>query len=251
MDRLRSIVVLLFALAQIIVPLVLFRGDMQGELMGGGMPSTPIVPATYAFSIWGLIFLASLAYAITGLLPRYLEHPLFRRIGWLTAVTYAASTLWMVVARFGPNWLTLPIIIVGLLAAGAAFLAAAQHRMCAEDDEPVLRWLVVVPAALYAGWLSVAVFANLSEVLALYDVDWFTRNLTQWTIILLVLATLLAIEGVLLSGGSIAYAAAVGWGLLAIIVANAGTVVAWVAAGGLLAVLATVALRRVDRLRPA
>lgn len=246
MDRLRSIVILLLALAQIIVPFLLFPRGFEIDVGSTMQGSTPIVPAEYAFSIWGPIFLGSLALAVVGVLPGYVSHPLLRRIGWLVAATFAASTLWMVVARFGPNWLTLPLILIGFATMGTAFVWASRWPT---RGDWVLTGLVVVPLGLYAGWLSIAVFANLSEVLAAAGVAWFVADLGVWTIILLVLATFVALEGILLSGGSLAYAAAVTWGLVAIIAANSGTTIAWVAAGAVVAVLVTLLARVVARLQ--
>lgn len=242
MDRLRSILNLVLAVGQIAVPVLLFRRGFEVDVSGPRFEPTPIVPADYAFAIWGPIFLGSLAYAIVGVLPRYLQHPLFRRIGWLTAATFAASTLWMVFARFGPLWVTLPLIVVGLATALPAFLQAARWPA---RERPLVSGLVVVPLALYAGWLSLAVFANVSETLQAYDVAWFTRELTLWTLVLLTLATLVAVMGILGSGGSIAFAAAVLWGLVAIVVANAGTLVAGVATAFVVVATLALVLRRV------
>lgn len=243
MDRLRSIVVLVLALGQIVVPAVLFSRGFQVDVPGSPTEPTPIVPATYAFGIWWLIFAGALAQAVLGVLPRYLEHPVLRRIGWLTALLYAASIAWIIVARFGPNWLTLPIIVVMLAAAGTAYAWASSTLLRASW---LLRGLVVVPLALYAGWLTVATFANLSELLAAYDVAWFTRNLLPWTIVLLGVATVVAIEGIILGAGgvgSLVYAGTVVWALVAIVVANAGSPVAFVAVGGIVTVLLALALR--------
>ncbi len=247
MDRLRAIVNFVLAVGQIAAPVLLFPHGFQEEV-GRASDPTPIVPAEYAFAIWGVIFLGALAQSIVGLLPRWVRDPLFRRIGWLTAATYAASILWMVIATTGPNWLTVPIIVVMLAAVGPAFLLAARSPSA---SRPLVRWLVVVPLALYAGWLSVAVFANVSEVLAAVDVAWFTRDLTRSTLVLLTLATLLAVLGIVSSRGSIAYAATVAWALVAIVVANGSSLVGWVAAAYVLVAALAVGVRRVRPPLPA
>lgn len=245
MDRLRAVINLVLAVGQLAAPAILFPSGFQADVAGPLSEPTPIVPAEYAFVIWGPIFLGALAYAILGVLPRFLRDPLLRRIGWLTATTFAASIGWLVLARFGPNWLTVPTIVVMLLAIGPAFLRAARSP---EAGRPLVRWLVVVPLALYAGWLSLAVFANLSESLAALGVRWFLRDVTPWTVAFLALATALAVQGIRWSRGSIAYAAAVVWGLVAIVVANAGTLVGWVATASVLIATLTLVARRIQPL---
>lgn len=250
MDRVRAVITLVLAVTQIIAPAFLFPRGSQVDVSGAPVDPTPIVPAGYAFSIWGVIYLGALASAIVGVVPRYTSDPVLRRIGWLTAITYAGSTVWLLFARFGPNWLTLPVIVVMLAAAGGALSLAARSPV---PVRPLLRWLVVVPLGLYAGWLSVAAFANLSEVLAGLRAEWFTRALVPWTLVLLTLATLVAAQLIVRSRGSIAYTAAVVWGLVAIGVARGEGLVAWAAgaAAVVLLLVLVLVLRRVRAQLPA
>lgn len=251
MDRLRSITILVLAVGQILAPFLLFPRGFQVDIPGSPAEATPIVPAAYAFHIWWLIFAGALAQAVLGVLPRYQRHPVLRRIGWLTAATYAASILWMVAARFGPGWLTLPIIMVAFLAVGTAYAWASAALV---GGRGVVHSLIVAPLALYAGWLSVAVLANVSELLAALDVGWFTGDLRTWTVALLGIGTMVAIEGIILGGGglgSIVYAATVVWALVAIVVANIGSPVAYMAGVSAAIVLLSLALRRRSEPGPA
>jgi len=43
-----------------------------------------VIPAGYAFAIWGPIFLLGLVYAAYQMLPSRREDPLLRRVGWLS-----------------------------------------------------------------------------------------------------------------------------------------------------------------------
>lgn len=248
MDRLRAVITLVLAVVQIIAPLFVFPRGFQVDVSGAPVESTPIVPAGYAFSIWGVIYLGAVASAIVGVLPRYADDPVFRRIGWLAAVTYAGSTVWLLFARFGPNWLTLPVIVVMVVAAGRALRSATRSPA---PVRPLVRWLVVAPLGLYAGWLAIATFANLSEVLAGLRVEWFTRALVPWTLVLLTLATLVAAQAIVRSRGSIAYTAAVVWALVAITVARGDGVVAWVAASYAAVAVLVVVLSRMRARLPA
>ncbi|MCX4242133.1 hypothetical protein [Paraliomyxa miuraensis] len=244
MDRLRSSINLVLAGGQLVAPFLLFPRGFEVDVPGSPAEPTPIVPAAYAFSIWWLIFVGALAQAVLAVLPRYQRHPVLRQIGWLTAATYAAGILWMVVARFGPAWPTLPLIVMMLGLMGAAYALAAPAL---EGERLELRILVVVPLSLYAGWLSIAVFANVSELLASLEVAGFLDELRTWSIAMLGLAIMVALEGVVLGGGglgSIVYAATVAWALVGIVVANYGDAVAIMAGIGVLIVLLALLLRR-------
>jgi hypothetical protein len=64
--------------------------------------------------VWAVIYCGASVYAVVQMLPANAD-PLFRRIGWLTASGYGLCLAWVVAARYGPVWLTVPII-VGMLA---------------------------------------------------------------------------------------------------------------------------------------
>lgn len=49
------------------------------------------VPAGYVFSIWGLIYLALVAFAIYQALPAQRENPRLRRVGYLFVLSCAAN----------------------------------------------------------------------------------------------------------------------------------------------------------------
>src|SRR5204863_4045711 len=58
--------------------------------------ATLFTPAGFAFGIWGLIYGATLLYAVSALLPRQLEVRMHDRIApWLLAAS-ALSSLWVV-----------------------------------------------------------------------------------------------------------------------------------------------------------
>lgn len=48
----------------------------------------PVIPTTYAFSIWGIIFLTAPFYTIYQALPNQRENKLFRQIGFFTAAAF-------------------------------------------------------------------------------------------------------------------------------------------------------------------
>jgi hypothetical protein len=86
-DTVRQLVVLLSALLAV-------AGAFVGSGAAGGTPiqdaaggalsadATPIAPAGPAFSIWSVIYVGLLGYAIWQLLPAQKTSPRQRRLGW-------------------------------------------------------------------------------------------------------------------------------------------------------------------------
>src|SRR6187402_2329620 len=70
--------------------------------------ANPFTPAGYAFAIWGLIYGATLAYAVFALLPRQLSVRLHDRVApWLTLLN-ALAVVW--VLSFSAGQLVLSLL---------------------------------------------------------------------------------------------------------------------------------------------
>ena len=73
-DRVRSVLVVVFAVAQVLssplTSLFLDTADSQGAISDANL--SPVTPAGYAFSIWALIYAASLVLAVYQILPSQL-----------------------------------------------------------------------------------------------------------------------------------------------------------------------------------
>ena len=253
-DVIRRAVVLVLSVAQVAAPPLLFPDGFRAASPAAGVvPSpTPLEPAGYAFVIWGLIFGGSLVYGVMQALPRIGGAPVHRAVGWRIATGFAASVAWLVCARFGPLWATVPLIFLmwGTLASALVTTAHLARDPAAMSPAPRPRKLAQVLLAtlgLYAGWLSVAIVANTAEVLRAYGFGFPGAPIMVWSIAALLAAAAGVFVVLARSGYSLAYAAAVDWALIGIAVANVtrglSTVVAALAV--LLAVVvAVVALRR-------
>ena len=82
-DRTRSIAVAVAAVAQTVVGLgaqLVVDADSSTAAISDDNRS-PVTPAGYAFSIWGLIFAACLALAVYQALPAQREREVHRRTG--------------------------------------------------------------------------------------------------------------------------------------------------------------------------
>ena len=234
-DRVRAIAVAATAVAQVVSAAV--GGAVTGAISDAN--NSPVTPAGYAFSIWGLIYLASLALAVYQLRPSQLGRDIHRRTGWWLVAAFTASTVWIPV--FGLRLLGLSqVIIVGLLVA----LAIATSRMAMQPassrgEQAFLR----LPTALYLGWATLATMAGFGLVLRSWGMSADSTTTTAVSLVLIVVATLGCVLVVLRFTALAAFAFTAGWALVAVVVASYVPVVRVAAVVGLLVVVATLIVR--------
>lgn len=217
--------------------------SIQEEVDGG----TPLIePAGYAFTIWGVIFALSLAYAVYQALPSNRRNPLLRRIGWFTAGAFFFTGSWSLVVPAG-------LLLVALAALAGAFacllisylgLARSDRAASSAAD----RWLVALPLGPFLGWLTAANAVSLDlEIVRLGPLDAGGTGEALLGSVLLLLGGILA-AALVAAGkagppqGYLAYAATVLWAFVGIVVQQydasvLATAAALVAAALVLAVL--------------
>ncbi|MGB3633135.1 MAG: hypothetical protein WA982_03765 [Rubrobacteraceae bacterium] len=164
-DTIRQTANVVGALFQIVAgPLgMLIFGVSVGAVSNAN--STVVVPAGYAFSIWGVIFVLSLAYAVYQALPAKRENALLRRVGWLSAGVFLLNGVWSLVFP-AQLFVTSQVVILGVfLCAGTAFLLASR---AGGERRPsrIERWLVVLPLGLLFGWITAAALVGFATTLA-------------------------------------------------------------------------------------
>ena len=182
---------------------------------------TLVVPADYAYSIWGLIFLLCLAYAAYGALPTTRESLLLRRVGWFSAGAFLLNGLWEILFPARQFLLAQAVIVAIFVCAAVAYLRIARSER--GDFSAAKRWLVALPLGLLFGWITAATlvsFATTFVALGLLDGGIGEAILGA----ALLLTGSLVASAVLLAGeaappqGYLAYAAAVLWALVAVVV---------------------------------
>ncbi|MEO6954197.1 MAG: hypothetical protein ABI321_20505 [Polyangia bacterium] len=170
-----------------------------------------LAAAGWAFAIWGLLFVAQIAYAVYQALPSHRSDDVLRRIGWLTALNGVLAGLWTIV--FCQELLTLSwLMMLGLL----ANLVAIDIRLRDDARHGASLWLVRITFGANLGWITVATLLDTS--LFLYDVvGWKGAPLGPivWSQIVVVLALLLA-SVLVVARRNYAFGLVVAWGLAAI-----------------------------------
>ena len=213
------LLVALFALA---MPVVAWLSNTGGFGPDNGTVSdrypTLLVAAGYAFAIWGLIFLLDLVYAFWQARRAVRDDPTLARVAPWAAAGFALTTSWMPLFSMGATqpalfWLCLAVIFGALL----CLLRAA--RILSLDDTPRHgQWLWAwTPLSLHAGWLSLAAFLNLAQVIVAFDLL-PTDDMTGWSLVLLMLAAAVLLGMNHRMRGNIDYALAALWGLVAVYV---------------------------------
>lgn len=168
--------------------------------------------ASYAFSIWGLIYAGLLAYGVYQLVPGWADDAALKRFGWPSAISMFAISAWLVAAGADWRWATVALISLAALALILPLLSAPRfHR---QRDA----LLIATPLALLAGWLTIATGLNAVTVLT---AEGFVDAAQASLFAVGGLTTSVAVAAfVTVRSGSIAYPLPVIWGLIAVFVAE-------------------------------
>jgi benzodiazapine receptor len=177
------------------------------------------VPAGYVFSIWGLIYLGLVAFAIYQALPAQRENPRLRAIGWPFLVSCAANIAWLFLWHYQQFLWTILAMVILLASLIVIYLLMMRGG---DAVPPAERWLVRLPFSIYLGWISVATIANASDVL--YYIKWNGWGIAPavWAVIMMVIAACLAWAMAVLRGDW-AYGLVIIWALVGIAVKQAST----------------------------
>jgi hypothetical protein len=235
-DRFRTLAVAVTALAQLVSsPLTtaaLGPTSDTGRISDANV--SPVTPAGYAFAIWGLIYLGSLALAVYQLLPGQRTRDVHRRTGWWLAAAFLISAVWVPIFGSGAIWLS-QLVIMLLVACLAMVTVRLTRNLAASTAERVL---LRIPVTLYLGWATVAAFAGFGTTLRSLGMPESAGWVTALSVVLVALAAALATAVVARETAVAGFAFTACWALVGIAV---GTYAAPVRIAALLAVLAVLA----------
>lgn len=213
-DIARALFVLTGAIAQVVLGALPFILELENTVASRSAEvQVLLTPASYAFSIWSLIFLGCGIYAVTHLFR--MTHPMMRQTGWLAGMAFWLNAAWETwVPFYGIEMVSLVLIMGGWICAVIFSLTSVS-----QSDVGIFSKAIRAPLFALGGWLNAAAFVNLLIVSEVYGLPWFGEGGVAPSIAILVAATIAA-GLVLIRTGSLTYAAALAWGLYAIHVAN-------------------------------
>jgi len=229
-DTLRQSVNLLAVIATIAINGLASALPLNGQTTGEISDRFQVyfVPAGYVFSIWGLIYVGLIAFAVCQALPSQRDNPRLHRIGYLFALSCVANIAWLFLWHYEVFPLTLVAMLSLLLLLIAIYLRLDIGRARVSTAE---KWLVHVPFSIYLGWITVATIANVTSLLDYLNWSGWGISPEAWTVIMLVAAVGIA-SAVSLTRGDVAYMLVIVWAFAGIAVKHAGTPVvataAWV-----------------------
>jgi benzodiazapine receptor len=230
-DTLRQSVNLLAVIATIAINGLANALPLNGQTTGEISDRFQVyfVPAGYVFSIWGLIYVALVAFAVYQALPAQRDNPRLHRIGYLFALSCVANIAWLFLWHYEIFTLTLVAMLALLLLLIAIYLRLDIGRAQIPTAE---RWLVHILFSIYLGWITVATIANVTSLLDYLKWSGWGISPEAWTIIMLAAGVGIA-SAVSLTRGDVAYMLVIVWAFAGIAVKHAGTPVvataAWVA----------------------
>jgi benzodiazapine receptor len=197
------------------------------------------VPADYVFSIWSLIYLLLLLFAVYQALPSQRKNAFARRIGYLFALSCAANIAWIFLWHYLQfAWSVVAMVVL----LGSLVLIYVRSAIGRSSPAAADRWLVQLPFSVYLGWVTVAAIANVTAVLDFWHWDGWGISPEMWTLIMLAVVVAIA-SAVASTRRDWAYLLVLVWALAGIGVKNADTglvaYAAWLAAAaaGLLAAI--------------
>lgn len=201
------------------------------------------VPAGYVFSIWGLIYVGLIAYAIYQALPTQRMNPRLRSTGWWISLGGLANIAWIFLWHYNHFTMTLVamLILLGTLIITYLNLGIGRSKTSATET-----WMARVPFSIYLGWITVATVANITDVLDFIKWNRFGIEPEIWmSIVLLAVLVISALMNFIRR--DIAYTLVILWALAGISIKQAGipavVIPTWVTFG-LVALTLAIALFR-------
>jgi hypothetical protein len=238
-DKLRQAIIVVMVIATIVVNGLATTLPLNGQTTGEISDRFQVffVPAGYVFSIWGLIYLGLVAYAILQATPAQAGNALLKSIGALFALSSLANIAWIFLWHYEQFPLTLIAMLTLLASLIVIYLRLEIGRA---KVPPAERWLVQIPFSIYLGWITVATIANVTSLLDYLNWSGWGISPEVWAVIMLIAGLAIA-SAVSLTRGDVAYLLVLIWAFVGIAVKHQGTALvattAWITSGLVLVML--------------
>jgi hypothetical protein len=210
----RQIVVVVVILATITINILANALPINGLNTGqiSDAFSVYFVPAGYVFSIWGIIYIGLIAYAIYQALPAQKDNPRMQATGWWVVLGGLANSIWIFLWHYQQFVATLGAMLILLATLIAVYL---RLRVGQKKVSTAETWMARVPFSIYLGWITVATVANISDVLDF--VGWNRFGLSEATWMVIILGAVLVIAGLMnFLRRDVAYTLVILWALIGI-----------------------------------
>ncbi len=176
------------------------------------------VPAGYVFSIWGLIYLALIVFAIYSVTKKGLVNEKIDSIAWWFVASNFFNAAWIFFWHYELFPVTLIMMLGLLISLVTIYLKLGIGKTKRTIAE---KFLISAPFSIYLGWITVATVANVAQLL--YVSGWRGGPISQpvWTIIMLIIGAILGVLMILMRN-EIGYPLVLTWAFVGIWVKQQG-----------------------------
>ncbi len=180
-------------------------GTPVAEAAGGALSatSTLVAPSGPAFSVWTVIYIGFVAYAIWQFFAGPRQHALRVPI----AVSMLLNAAWILSIQAGLLWAS--VVIIGALLAVLVRVFVLTQRVAPQNTLDAVATDGTM--GLYLGWVCVATIANITAWLVDLGI---TAGATFWAVAVLVAAAVVGVGLAVYSRGAIAPSLGIVWGLM-------------------------------------
>jgi len=189
-------------------------GKNTGEL-SDNIPNL-FVPAGITFAIWGVIYILIIMFAIYLAKDLFKKEkttkPLLEKISFFFILASLANIMWIFLWHYEQIILSLLAMILLFFSLLMIYL---RLNIGIEKVTMKEKLFVHIPISVYIGWITVATIANVTAVLVTINWDGFGISEEIWTILVIIIATILTIL-VLITRKDCQYSAVIIWALIGI-----------------------------------
>lgn len=154
------------------------------------------VPAGFTFSIWGIIYLLLINYAISYTYFTVLSDKFPKVAAYLSVinkwfwVTCFLNASWILAWHYLWIWTSVLIMLLFLSTLIYIFIKGKEKESALSKTQS---FLLYTPFLVYLGWISVATIANITALLV--KIDWNGSGISPvtWSLLMMITATILAI----------------------------------------------------------
>lgn len=209
---------------------------------------TLLTPAGYAFSIWGLIYLTLLVFAVFQL-NKGKSIRFFRLVFPYFLVNVASNVLWLIAFQHELLGLSVALMLVTL---GTLIIVFNYFYRLRKALSTTHRYFFQVPFSLYFGWITIASILNIAAFLSSLNIAALESSAEIVSLIMLILGSIIGLY-ILFSKKDYIYTSVLVWAYVAIWVEQSDTpVVMNTAKIAAIAMLAAIAIQFItDRIKVA
>ena len=196
--------------------IILPISDITTQELSDKIPNL-FVPAGITFSVWSIIYVLLILFMLFQINevfikkknPKYLN-----KIGFYFMLASLSNIVWIFLWHYEQVTLSILAMIILFVSLLITYqrLEIGKTKISLKE-----KMFIHIPISVYIGWITVATIANVTAVLVKNNADGLLLGEIVWTILVLVVATLITVL-ILKNRNDIAYSLVIIWALLGIII---------------------------------